>query len=59
AQAERAFSLWPNAGDADGRPAQGDAYRRLDPVPARTPAVREYTHTSSKVSLPMPSVRRA
>lgn len=59
AQAERAFSLWPNAGDADGRPAQGDAYRRLDPVPAQTPAVSEYTHTSSKVSLPMPSVRRA
>lgn len=58
AQAERAFSLWPNAGDADGRPAQGDAYRRLDPVPAQTPAVSEYTHTSSKVSLPMPSVRR-
>ncbi|QNF93527.1 FAD-dependent oxidoreductase [Janibacter sp. YB324] len=59
AQAERAFSLWPNAGDADGRPSQGDAYRRLDPVPAQTPAVSEYTHTSSKVSLPMPSVRRA
>ena len=41
------------------RPAQGDAYRRLDPVPADTPAVREFTHTSSKVSLPMPAVRRA
>ena len=57
AQAERAFSLWPNAGDADGRPAQGDAYRRLEPVPAQSPAVREFTHTSSKVSLPMPAVR--
>lgn len=59
AQAERAFSLWPNAGDVDERPGQGDAYRRLEPVPAQTPAVSEYTHTSSKVSLPMPSVRRA
>ena len=59
AQAERAFSLWPNRGEADGRPAQGDAYRRLDPVPADTPAVREFTHTSSKVSLPMPAVRGA
>ncbi|GAA8852380.1 GMC family oxidoreductase [Helicobacter pylori] len=59
AQAERAFSLWPNRGEADGRPAQGDAYRRLDPVPADTPAVREFTHTSSKVSLPTPAVRGA
>jgi cholesterol oxidase len=59
AQAERAFSLWPNVGDADVRPAQGDAYRRLDPVPAETPAVREFTHTSSKVSLPTPAVRGA
>ena len=41
------------------RPAQGDAYRRLDPVPAQSPAVREFTHTSSKVSLPMPAVRGA
>ena len=59
AQAERAFSLWPNVGDADVRPAQGDAYRRLDPIAARTPAVHEFTHTSSKVSLPMPAVRGA
>ena len=34
AQAERAFSLWPNVGDADVRPAQADAYRRLDPIAA-------------------------
>ena len=35
AQAERAMSLWPNAGDADTRPAQGQAYVRLTPVPPR------------------------
>lgn len=29
AQAERAMSLWPNAGEADQRPAQGAAYVRL------------------------------
>jgi len=39
AQAERAMSLWPNAGDADPRPAQGSDYVRLDPVAPRRPAV--------------------
>jgi cholesterol oxidase len=43
AQAERAMSLWPNAGDEDPRPAQGAAYQRLDPVPARRPVVRSFT----------------
>ncbi|MCU1586713.1 MAG: choD [Frankiales bacterium] len=39
AQAERAMSLWPNAGDADQRPAQGSDYVRLDPIAPRQPAV--------------------
>lgn len=39
AQAERAFSLWPNKGESDPRPAPGDPYRRLDPVRPRHPAV--------------------
>ena len=30
AQAERAASLWPNKGEDDQRPAQGEPYRRLD-----------------------------
>jgi cholesterol oxidase len=30
AQAERAMSLWPRRGEADARPAQGQAYVRLD-----------------------------
>lgn len=57
AQAERTFAMWPNTGDADGRPSQGDAYRRVEPIAARQPAVREFTHSSSLVSLPMPAVR--
>ena len=39
AQAERAFSIWPNKGDADPRPAQSQPYRRLDPVTPNRPAV--------------------
>jgi cholesterol oxidase len=37
AQAERAFSFWPNKGEEDPRPASG--YERLAPVPPRSPAV--------------------
>jgi cholesterol oxidase len=39
AQAERAAALWPNKGDADPRPAQGEPYRRLDPVAPQRPVV--------------------
>ena len=39
AQAERAMSYWPNKGDADPRPRQGEAYRRLDAVEPKSPAV--------------------
>ncbi len=39
AQAERAFSLWPNAGEPDTRPAPGESYERLDPVPPVRPSV--------------------
>jgi len=39
AQAERAMALWPNAGEADPRPAPGEAYRRVAPVAPKTPAV--------------------
>ena len=45
AQAERAAALWPNRGEADQRPAQGESYRQLAPiapvhpvVPAEAPA---------------------
>ncbi|MDQ0908227.1 cholesterol oxidase [Streptomyces canus] len=39
AQAERAMSYWPNKGEQDPRPAQGEAYRRLNPVEPKSPAV--------------------
>ncbi len=39
AQAERAFALWPNKGDADPRPGLAEAYRPVTPVPPVRPAV--------------------
>ena len=39
AQAERAASLWPNKGENDQRPLQGDTYRRLDPIAPEHPVV--------------------
>ena len=39
AQAERAAALWPNKGEADQRPAQGEPYRRVDPIAPRRPVV--------------------
>lgn len=41
AQAERAFSLWPNKGEPDPRPDQAEGYRRLDPIAPKHPAVPE------------------
>lgn len=42
AQAERAMAPWPNAGDADPRPAPGEPYRSVAPVAPRRPAVPEH-----------------
>jgi cholesterol oxidase len=42
AQAERAAALWPNKGENDQRPLQGEAYRRLDPIPPEHPVVPEH-----------------
>ncbi|MBG0560068.1 GMC oxidoreductase [Actinoplanes aureus] len=39
AMAERAIALWPNKGDEDQRPPVGSAYRRLEPIAPRSPAV--------------------
>jgi cholesterol oxidase len=39
AQAERAASLWPNKGQVDQRPAQGEPYKRLPPIPPEHPVV--------------------
>ena len=39
AQAERALSMWPNKGEEDLRPKQGDTYRRIKPVAPNNPVV--------------------
>ena len=39
AQAERAAALWPNKGEQDRRPAQGEPYQRLAPVAPVRPVV--------------------
>jgi cholesterol oxidase len=39
AQAERAMSFWPNKGEPDARPALGESYRRIAPVPPVSPVV--------------------
>ena len=39
AQAERAMSFWPNKGELDPRPPIEADYRRLQPIPPRSPAV--------------------
>lgn len=39
AQAERAASLWPNKGQADLRPSQGEPYKRLAPISPEHPVV--------------------
>ena len=39
AQAERAAALWPNKGETDLRPAQGQPYRRLAPIAPNHPVV--------------------
>ena len=39
AQAERALSMWPNKGDLDQRPTQGDSYRKISAQPPQRPVV--------------------
>ena len=36
---ERAMALWPNKGEDDARPAQGEDYRDIAPVAPKAPAV--------------------
>ncbi|MEU6640932.1 GMC family oxidoreductase [Saccharomonospora sp. NPDC046836] len=52
AQAERAFSLWPNKGEADPRPAQGDDYRRVAPIAPRSPAVPAHAPAALRTANP-------
>jgi cholesterol oxidase len=54
AQAERAMSMWPNKGEADGRPAQGEAYRPVAAVTPNAPAVP--AGAFGQLLLPVPQV---
>jgi cholesterol oxidase len=57
AQAERAMSYWPNKGEEDPRPAQGEAYTRLGAVEPRSPAVPAEAFGALKLPfLGMPAV---
>ncbi|HEY5837315.1 MAG TPA: GMC family oxidoreductase [Streptomyces sp.] len=57
AQAERAMSLWPNKGEADPRPAQGAAYRRIAAVRPARPVVPEEAFGALRLPLlPVPTV---
>ncbi|MFL5996613.1 MAG: GMC family oxidoreductase N-terminal domain-containing protein [Streptomyces sp.] len=57
AQAERAMSFWPNKGEQDPRPAQGEPYERLNPVEPRSPAVPAEAFGALKLPfLGMPTV---
>jgi cholesterol oxidase len=57
AQAERAMSYWPNKGEDDQRPAQGEPYRRLTPVAPKSPVVPADAFGALKLPfLGMPSV---
>lgn len=42
AQAERAFSFWPNKNEADIRPTQGEPYKKLSPILADQPAISNF-----------------
>ena len=44
AQAERAFSFWPNKGEVDSRPTQGSGYRRIAAVAPHHPFVPDHAY---------------
>ncbi|WP_018382486.1 GMC oxidoreductase [Wenjunlia vitaminophila] len=52
AQAERAMSLWPNNGEHDPRPAQGEGYRRLEPVVPKNPVVPDGAFAALRLTRP-------
>lgn len=51
AQAERALSFWPNKGERDSRPTQGEGYRKIPAVAPKRPVVPE----SAPAALRIPS----
>ena len=59
AMAERAMSLWPNAGEEDPRPEQGRGYVRVAAVAPKNPVVPDHAHGALRlpVDLGIPAVR--
>ena len=55
AQAERAMALWPNRGEEDARPAQGEAYRSLAPVAPKFPVVPEHAPGALRLTVDLPT----
>jgi cholesterol oxidase len=56
AQAERAMAMWPNKGELDPRPTQGEAYRAVTPVAPKSPVVPDVA--SGALRLPIVAVRQ-
>ncbi len=50
AQAERAFSLWPNKNELDTRPSQGGEYRRINAVLPQSPFVPSHASAALRIS---------
>ena len=50
AQAERAFSLWPNKGESDPRPPQGSGYKKIDWVRPNSPFVPDHAYGALRVN---------
>jgi len=51
AQAERAFSFWPNKGEADSRPVQTAGYQRINAVAPLKPFVPENAYAALRLPL--------
>ena len=51
AQAERAFSFWPNKGEADPRPVQTAGYQRINAVAPLKPFVPENAYAALRLPL--------
>lgn len=54
AQAERAMAMWPNAGEADPRPAPGSVYMPVAPVAPRSPSVPAGAVGELRLPRPLP-----
>ena len=49
AQAERAFSFWPNKGEADPRPNQNQKYQRVSAIEPKNPVVPAHAPAALKI----------